>query len=144
MATEDYAWLCQQVVANAQDAIIFADRQGVIHLWNPGAETLFGYASTEATGQPLDLIIPESLRKRHWEGFRRVVATGVTRYGQRLLAVPAVRKDGARLVLEMTLALVRDDHGVMLGVAAVVRDVTPLAVSQIVQDTVSERVAAAV
>ena len=142
MAKEGYARLCQQIVENVEDAIIFANRQGVIQLWNPGAETLFGYASTEAIGQPVELIIPESLRQRHWEGFRRVVATGVTRYDQRLLAIPAVRKDGVRLILEMTLALVRDGSGVILGVAAVARDVTPLAVSQIMPCTTRERAVA--
>ncbi len=144
MTTEGDGWLCQQIVEHAQDAIIFANGEGVIRLWNPAAETLFGYSSTEAIGQPLELIIPGSLRKRHWEGFRRVVATSVTRYDQRLLVVPAMRRDGARLALEMTLALVGDGNGVILGVAAVIRDVTPLTVSQLRPGTVGEGVAAAV
>jgi len=118
------AQLCQQLVAEAPDAIIFADRAGVIRLWNRGAEALFGYTAAEAVGQTLDLIIPERLRARHWEGYHRVMATGVTRYGRELLAVPAVHKDGRRISLEFTVTLLRDETGAPLGAAAIIRDVT--------------------
>jgi PAS domain S-box-containing protein len=65
-------------------------------LWNAGAGAVFGYPAAEAVGQSLDLIIPEQFRAWHWNGFRKVMETGVTRYGAELLAVPAIRKDGAR------------------------------------------------
>lgn len=116
--------LCRQIVEGAQDAIIVADRDGRIRLWNPGAETMFGYRAEEALGQSLDLIIPERLRERHWEGYRRVMATGVTRYGREVLAVPGVRKDGTRLSLEFTVVLLLDAAGAVEGVAAILRDVT--------------------
>ena len=67
-------WLCRRIVAEAGDAIIFADRDGIIRLWNQGAERIFGYGAEEAVGQPLDLIIPENLRERHNQGYRRVMA----------------------------------------------------------------------
>jgi PAS domain S-box-containing protein len=63
--------LCQKIVEGAPDAIIFADPEGVIQLWNVGAEAIFGYRSEEALGQTLDIIIPERLRERHWQGYRR-------------------------------------------------------------------------
>jgi PAS domain S-box-containing protein len=75
-------------------------------------------------GQPLDLIIPERLRQRHWEGYQRVMATGATRYARELLAVPAVRKDGSRISLEFTITLLHDGDGKLLGAAAIIRDVT--------------------
>ena len=78
--------LYRQIVDNARDAIIFADREGVIRLWNSGAEDIFGYNASEAVGQTLDLIIPERFRQRHWEGYRKVMATGVTKYSKELLA----------------------------------------------------------
>jgi PAS domain S-box-containing protein len=106
------------------EAVIFADRQGVVRLWNRGAETMFGYAASEALGRSLDLIIPERFRARHWEGYHQVMATGVTRYGQRLLAVPAMRKDGRRISIEFSIALLKDERGEVAGAAAVVRDVT--------------------
>jgi len=106
------------------EAVIFADRQGLVRLWNRAAETMFGYSADEALGQSLDLIVPERFRARHWEGYRHVMATGVTSYGQQLLAVPAIRKDGQRISIEFSIALLKDERGEVTGAAAVVRDVT--------------------
>jgi PAS domain S-box-containing protein len=117
-------WFCRQIVDEAQDAIILANRDGQIELWNSGAESIFGYSAEEAMGQSLDLIIPEKLRTRHWEGYRRVMATGSTRYVSELLAVPAIRKDGTRISVEFTMVLVRSPVGELLGSAAIIRDVT--------------------
>jgi PAS domain S-box-containing protein len=117
-------WLCRRIVAESRDAIIFADRDGRIRLWNAGAEALFGYRAAEMEGQTLDLIIPEALRARHNEGFRRVMAEGRSRYAADLLAVPGLRQDGARISLEFTITLIKDDHGQVLGAAAIMRDVT--------------------
>ncbi len=117
-------WLCQQIVEGAPDAIIFVDSDGVIRLWNAGAEAMFGHGAAEATGQTLDLIIPERLRERHWEGYRTVMSSGVTKYAEGLLAVPAVTKDGARISIEFTISLLKDTTGVPLGAAAVIRNVT--------------------
>jgi len=75
-------------------------------------------------GRSLDLIIPEALRARHNEGYRRVMAKGESRYAAELLAVPGLRKDGARLSLEFTITLIQDDEGEVLGAAAIIRDVT--------------------
>jgi PAS domain S-box-containing protein len=117
--------LAARIVAGAADAIIFADREGVIRLWNAGAERIFGWSAAEAVGKNLDLIIPERLRQRHWEGWDRVIQTGVSRYAAgETLAVPALRKDGAPLSIEFTIELVRDDAGAIFGPAAIVRDVT--------------------
>ena len=117
-------WLCREVLEKARDAIIVADREGLIRFWNTGAERIFGYNREEALGQSLDLVIPERLRERHWEGYRKVMATGVTRYGEEVLAVPARRHDGGRLSIEFTILLVRDDAGDLVGTAAFIRDVT--------------------
>jgi PAS domain S-box-containing protein len=125
MATYDREWLCRRIVEDAPDVIIFADREGVIRLWNAGARAVFGYQPEEAVGKTLDLIVPERLRERHWEGFRRVMATGVTRYGrEELLAVPAIGKDGGRISVEFSIVMLRDAAGEPLGIAAILRDVT--------------------
>ena len=124
MATEEPAWLSHQIVEHAPDAIIMADRDGIIRLWNAGAETIFGYPAQEAVGQGLDLIIPERFRARHWYGFREVMETGVTRYGADLLSVPAIRKDGTRISVEFSVTLLRSPAGEPAGVAAIMRDVT--------------------
>jgi len=116
--------LYRQIVDNVQDAIIFSNRDGQIELWNAGAEAIFGYGEAEAAGQNLDLIIPEKLRARHWQGYRKVMATGQTRYGKELLAVPALRKDGTRISIEFSIVLIRSSAGEVLGAAAIIRDVT--------------------
>ncbi|MFQ5874240.1 MAG: PAS domain-containing protein, partial [Dehalococcoidia bacterium] len=124
MTRYTHEWLCQQIVDSARDAVIFADKDGVIRLWNSGAEAVFGYGAPEAVGQTLDLIIPERFRERHWEGYRRVMSAGVTKYGRELLAVPGLRKDGTRISLEFTIVLLKDEGGTPLGAAAIIRDVT--------------------
>lgn len=116
--------VCRQIVENAGDAIVAADREGLICLWNQGAQKVFGYTPEEALGRSLDLIIPETLRLRHWEGYRKVMATGETRYGDSLLAVPALHRDGRRLSIEFTVIPLHDGAGRMAGIASVVRDVS--------------------
>ena len=124
MATYTHEWLCQQIVEKAQDAVIFADGEGTIRLWNSGAQTIFGYSPEEALGNSLDLIIPEGLRERHWKGYHKVMETGDTRYGREVLAVPAIGKNGRRISIEFTIILLTNDAGETLGTAALIRDVT--------------------
>lgn len=124
MAKPGHEWLCKSIVDNTPDAVIFADSDGIIRLWNSGAEAIFGYSAQEALGQSLDIIIPENLRGRHWEGYNKTMATGETKYGKDLLAVPGIRKDGTRISLEFSIVMVKDDEGKLLGPAAVLRDVT--------------------
>jgi len=113
------------LVREAPDAIVYANAEGLIAFWNKGAERVFGFSEAEALGKSLDLIIPENLRKRHWEGFRETVRTGKTRYGAGdVLAVPALRKDGARISIEFTILPFFDRTGRILGMAAILRDVT--------------------
>jgi PAS domain S-box-containing protein len=120
----DQNWIYRQIVDFSQDGMLFADREGIIRLWNSGAETIFGYSEREALGQSLDLIIPEKLRERHWEGYQRVMDTGKTRYGNELLKVPALKKDGKKLSVEFSILLLRDRQNQIIGSAAVMRDVT--------------------
>lgn len=116
--------LLKQLVNDAPDAIIVSDREGIIRFWNRGAEHIFGHSSVDAVGQSLDLIIPENLRARHWAGYRQVIASGETKYKTGLLSSPGVRKDGARVSLEFSMVLLRDDAGRMQGCASIMRDVT--------------------
>jgi PAS domain S-box-containing protein len=122
--TADHGWLYQRIVEDNPIAILFADRDGKIRFWNAGAETMFGYTAAEALGQSLDLIVPERQRARHWEGWARVMASGVTKYGRDALAVPALRKDGSRISIEFNIILLRAPTGELLGAAAMVQDVT--------------------
>jgi PAS domain S-box-containing protein len=115
----------QALLASRADAIIAADRSGKIIFWNAGAERIFGHSSAGAVGEPLDIIIPERLRQRHWEGNRLAMDAGRSRYDDGdVLAVPGIRKDGSPISLEFTIAFLRDECRQVVGVAAVVRDVT--------------------
>lgn len=116
--------LGRALLASSSDAIIATDREGHITFWNPGAERIFGFAADEAVGQSLDLIIPENLRARHWEGFHHVMKTGTSRYGDGdLLSVPGLAKGGRRISVEFTIVMLRDETG-LVGTVAVMRDVT--------------------
>ena len=120
----DGSRLLERIVEGSSDAIVFCDREGVIRFWSHGAQETFGWSAAEAVGRSLDIIIPERLRARHWEGWDGAMKRGSSRYGKETLAVPAARKDGSSISIEFTIQLVRDDSGAILGPAAVIRDVT--------------------
>jgi PAS domain S-box-containing protein len=106
------------------DAIVISDAAGDITYWNPAATRMFGYTHDEAFGETLDLIIPERLRGRHWDGYHKTMATGQTRYGNDVLRVPAVDKDGRALSIAFTVALLHGQQGEVTGIVAVIRDET--------------------
>ncbi len=113
------------LVAGMSDALVYADAEGIIRMWNRGAVRIFGFSEAEAVGQSLDIIIPTGLRERHWQGFRETMRTGQTRYGDgQMLSVPAVRQDGTRLSVEFTIVPFVDASGRMEGIAAIMRDAT--------------------
>ena len=125
MTENDLERLGLALLNSPAEAIVYSDRQGAIRFWNAGAERMFGFTAEDALGQSLDIIIPERQRQRHWEGYDEVMRTGVSRYGSGdLLSVPATRKDGTRISVEFTIVPLKDADGAMLGMAAVMRDVT--------------------
>jgi PAS domain S-box-containing protein len=117
--------VAKAVLSSRSDAIIAADKDGIIRFWNPGAERIFGYSSEAAVGASLDIIIPERLRRRHWLGYNEVMNGRESRYGHGdILAVPGIRKDGATISIEFTIVPLHDDAGALIGLAAILRDVT--------------------
>ncbi|NYH20962.1 PAS domain S-box protein [Paraburkholderia bryophila] len=112
-------------LANAiGDAIVISDARGNIEFWNPAAERMFGFTQEEAIGHSLDLIIPERLRGRHWDGYHKTMASGETRYGNDVLRVPAMHKDGRALSIAFTVALLHSPQNELSGIVAVIRDET--------------------
>ncbi|KAB1072254.1 PAS domain-containing protein [Methylobacterium planeticum] len=112
------------LIASIGDAIVVSDVEGLITLWNPAAERIFGFSTDEALGQPLDLITPERQRQRHWDGYYKTMRTGETRYGTDVLRVPAVHKDGRPLSIAFTVGLLHDADDTVTGIAAIIRDDT--------------------
>jgi PAS domain S-box-containing protein len=114
-----------RLVRDLADAVIIADAEGTILFWNRAATQLFGWSEDDAVGRTLDLIIPERLRRRHWDGYRHAMETGETRYGDRLLEVPALHRDGRTLSIAFTVTLLHNPgESVPAGIAAVLRDDT--------------------
>ncbi len=108
------------LVTSHTDAIIVADLGGVIRFWNPGAEQRFGHPAEHAEGQSLDIIIPERLRERHWQGFHHWVATRRGRHlpGE-ILSVPAIHRDGRRLPIAFTITPLAEADGTVTALIAV-------------------------
>jgi PAS domain S-box-containing protein len=120
--TEDA--LDARIVEQMAEAVIYADRDGVIRRWNRAAEAMFGFAASEALGRSLDLVIPERLQAAHWRGFDAAMKNGVTRLAGQPILTRGRTRSGEKLYVEMSFALVRDPDGVVQGSIAVARDVT--------------------
>ncbi|HVH81635.1 MAG TPA: PAS domain S-box protein [Stellaceae bacterium] len=115
----------ERLVRDSPDAVIYADATGHIRFWNAAATRIFGFTAQEARGAGLDLIIPERLRARHWQGFDNVMHGAESRYGEgALLAVPALHKDGRQISIEFTILPLRNETGQLWGIAAFLRDAT--------------------
>ena len=116
--------LCRAVVEQGPDALIFADREGTIKLWNARAEAIFGYAPAEAIGRSLDLIIPEDLRAAHWRGYRQAITLRHAKSGGHALATRAAHKLGSKLYVELAFGVICDPQQGVLGAVATGRDIT--------------------
>ena len=112
------------ILASMHEAVIFADVKGVIVIWNHGAETLFGFTADEAIGQSVDLIVPEKMRRAHWDGFNKAVEHGHTFSSKEARITRALQKNGEALYVEMSFAMVHNQAGEMTGSIAVARDAT--------------------
>lgn len=106
------------------DGIVVCDANGTITYWNRGAEHMFGFTKAEAEGASLDIIIPEKHRKTHWAGYRVTMASGVTKYGNDVLRVPAITKSGANISIAFSVALLFGPDGKVTSIASVMRDET--------------------
>jgi len=114
----------KQVVEAVGDAVVASDASGAISLWNPAAQRMFGFTEKEALGQSLDIIIPQRQQQRHWDGYQKTMATGQTKYGNDVLRVPAVHKDGHSLSIAFTVALLHTPDKKVSAIVAVIRDET--------------------
>ena len=112
------------LVDQAPDGMIFADRDGVIRVWNPAAERIFGFTAAAAIGQGLNIIIPEGLRDAHWQGYDRALAAGDTKYRGQSLPTKALKVDGSQIYVELSFAIVHGRDGEVVGAMAQARDIT--------------------
>ncbi len=112
------------LVKAAGDAVVVTDPAGLVTVWNPAAERIFGFSEADAVGASLDIIVPERQRKRHWDAWAKTMETGATRYGHELLRVPALHKDGGTLSIAFSIGLLFGPDRAVTGVLAIMRDET--------------------
>jgi PAS domain S-box-containing protein len=112
----------QELVASVGDGVMAADASGAITLWNPACERMFGFTEADALGKSLDLIIPQRQQKPHWDGYHKTMATGITKYGNDVLRVPAVHKDGHTLSIAFTVSMLHTADGKVSAIVAIIRD----------------------
>lgn len=103
-------------------AAVFADAAGYVRFWNAGAEHLFGHSASEAVGRRVDLIVPAALREAHWTGFDRALASSSWRGSQDWGSVPALRRNGEQITLEVFLFPIEQTGGGIAGVLALFRN----------------------
>ncbi|MDB5990933.1 MAG: domain S-box protein [Herbaspirillum sp.] len=114
----------KQLIGALGDGVVVCDAGGAIIVWNPAAERIFGFTESEALGKSLDLIIPERQRQRHWDGYHKTMATGETRYGNDVLRVPALHKEGKPLSIAFTVGMLYTPDNKVSAIVAIVRDET--------------------
>lgn len=113
--------------ARIREAVVVGDATtGLIVLWNPAAERIFGRTAADAVGQPLESLVPDALRGAHRAGLARYAAsgTGTIIDNDRAVELPALRADGTTLHVELSLSALDPIPEVKRPVLAVIRDVT--------------------
>jgi PAS domain S-box-containing protein len=112
------------LVSQIGEAVIISDRDENILFWNASAQRIFGYSQDEALGKTLSIITPERFRERHSKGYFHTMETGKTKYGNTLLRVPAIHKDGRSISIAFSVAMIFDDQDQPIAIAAIIRDET--------------------
>jgi PAS domain S-box-containing protein len=113
----------RRLLDQSPDAIVFADREGIIREWNAAATRIFGHPAEAALGQSLDLIVPERFREAHWRGYDRALADGRTQYEGRSMPTRSMRADGSTIYVELSFGMI-EAGGAIVGVIATARDIT--------------------
>ena len=122
--TTQFSNLAELLVEQSPDGIVFADKAGIIRVWNKAAERIFGFTASDALGANLNIIIPERLRDAHWRGFERALAEGTTKYAGKALPTRAIRSDGTQIYVELSFSIVIDAKGDVIGALAHARNIT--------------------
>ncbi|MBI5776628.1 MAG: PAS domain S-box protein, partial [Nitrospirae bacterium] len=110
------------LIETASDAIVLADAQGTIILWNQAAQTLFGYSAEEVTGQSLTCLMPARYRDAHQKGLERVRASGHSRLAGKPIELHGLKKDGAEFPLELSLGTWQSAGNIFF--SGIIRDIT--------------------
>ena len=109
----------ESIIENSADAIVTSDLNGIITLWNKGAEMIYGFTKEEVIGKFLPFV-PESLINFEWENNQRI------RNGEVLKGIETLRKkkDGTIITVNLTLSPIKDEAGKAIGIASISRDIS--------------------
>ena len=112
----------RSITSSAIDAIISADKNGIIESWNPAASKIFGYSEEEAIGQNLDLIIPQKYHERHHAGMKRVLNGGEKHAINQIVEMEGQRKDKTIFPISLALSMWEGING--MNFSGIIRDIT--------------------
>ena len=113
-----------RLIEQNPDAMIFADTEGRILVWNEAAERVFGFTKEQAIGESLDIIIPEKLREPHWRGYDEAIKNGGTKYLGKSMPTKAIHSEGSMIYVELGFSIVLDAEEKVIGVLSSARDIT--------------------
>ena len=120
--SRDDTELFRRVIEQGPDAVIVTDLEGAIQVWNAAAGELFGYSEQEAIGRSLDIIIPVHLRQAHWEGFKKAVTDGRTKFGGHAIKTRATHKSGEKRYVNFAFSILRDQEDKVIGAVGTARE----------------------
>lgn len=113
--------ILEAIFDKSQDGILFCDKNGIIKLWNSGCERIFGYKSEEAIGNSLNIIIPENLQQKHWNGFYKALENGKSKYVTVSLSVVVNKKDKSSVPIDFRMNVLTKNNQT-IGIFAIIRD----------------------
>lgn len=99
------------IMDSALDAIVCIDINGIISFWNPVAEKIFGWSSSEVVGNTLsETIIPERYREMHSEGMKRYLQTGTANVLNRTIEVTALNRKGEEFSIDLSIVSIQQSN----------------------------------
>lgn len=113
--------LYKRLIEAINEAVVVADEDGSIIIFNNAAERMFGYSMDDVIGKKIIILMPDTYRNLHEEGLRRFVRTGVSRIIGRLIEVEGLTKEGRRFPVELSLSFIKNETYTFF---AVLRDIT--------------------
>ena len=105
--------LYRQLTEGILEAIVVADEQGRIKLFNPAAQRVFGYAEHEVLGQPLSLLMPPDVQEAHEQALRHYVETRGARGIGPTTERQGRRKGGELFPMELSLSAIELPEGIV-------------------------------
>jgi PAS domain S-box-containing protein len=121
-AVHEQERLLAAICSNSADAIVSFDLQGIIRTWNRGAEMIFGYSAEEMIGKNFLVIVPPELETRgelEWLAEEMRAHNYVRNY-----QTERIRKDGRRVIVDLTRTTLQNERGEIIGTSAIARDIT--------------------